>query len=66
MDIDYEALRVDLEHFALGAHFGGHIDAAILYYDKIAKANEEELIQIARECNFPVDAYIIEDHKIGK
>lgn len=63
MNIDYEALRKDLENFALGAHFGGHIDVATLYYDRIVNADYEELIKIAKECNFPVEAYIIEDHR---
>ncbi len=66
MNIDYEALRTDLSHFALGAYFGGKIDVAIMYHDKIERANHEELIQIAKECNFPIDAYIIDDYERKK
>lgn len=62
MNIDYESLRKDLENFALGAHFGGNIGVATLYYDRIVKADEDELIQIAKECNFPLEDYIIDDY----
>lgn len=62
MNIDYESLRKDLLYFALGAHFGGKIGAAALYYEKIKNADNEELIQIAKECNFPLEDYIIDDY----
>lgn len=63
MNIDYEGLRSELKHFTLGARFGGKIGATELYYDRIVKADEEELLQIARECNFPIEDFIIHEHK---
>lgn len=65
-NLDYEKLRIDLENFALGAHFGGKIDAAALYYERIKNADEEELELIARECNFPIHDYEIDGYKRKK
>jgi hypothetical protein len=62
LEYDYNELRKDLSNFALGAYFGGKIDVAIMYHDRIQRANHEELIQIARECNFPLQDYEIDDY----
>lgn len=61
--IDYESLRRDLSNFALGAKFGAKIDAMTLYYERIQKASHEELIQIAKECNFLLEDYEIDDYE---
>ena len=63
MNIDYESLRKDLSNFALGAHFGAHIEAMTLYYDRIQRASNEELLEIARECNFEIKDYEIDDYE---
>ena len=62
-NIDYESLRKDLMNFVLGAKFGAKIDAMTLYYDRIQSASNDELIQIARECNFTLEDYELDDYK---
>ncbi|MBQ9019255.1 MAG: hypothetical protein IJ097_02955 [Bacilli bacterium] len=62
-NLDYETLRKDLCDYASGAYFGGNIGAAALYYEKIKQADEEELEKIAKECNFPIHDYEIDDYQ---
>lgn len=63
MNIDYEQLREDLINFAYGAYFGGNIESATLYCERIKKASNKELLEIARECNFTISDYEIDDYK---
>ena len=66
MNIDYEALRKDLEHFVLTSHFEKNAKAKTAYLNRIILATELELIEIANECNFPLSDYEIDNYKRKK
>ena len=56
----YESLKRDLLYYIEGLSFHGDELAKSLYLDKIEKANEEKLKEIAKECNFALKDYEIE------
>lgn len=59
MNIDYEALRKDLEEYFMGAMFNVS-GAAMIDLQEVENASDEELIEIARDNGFNLN-----DYKVG-
>ena len=56
--IDIEKLRNDLSNYFGTAMISG-FSMAVIDLSSVQKANDEELIKIALECNFDLDDYVI-------
>ena len=61
--IDYEKLRKELIDYALGAYYGGHLDAAMGYITTVENADDEQLLTYAKQVGFREEDYIIDDYK---
>lgn len=55
-DIDYEKLRKDLIDYFGTAMFSG-FGFAIIDVSRVEKANDSELLAIAKKCNFDLNKY---------
>jgi len=54
--IDYEKLRKDLiDYFGTAMSFN---PMAIMDLSRVESASDDELVEIARKCNFDLDKYI--------
>lgn len=62
----YESLRRDLSDFISRLNFHGDEVAKEVYLSRIDRANEEKLIEIAKECNFMLSDYETEPVLKGK
>ena len=57
VEIDIERLREDLIEYLEGAFFIGGFGAAIIDMEKVKRASDEEVIQIAIQNGFVVEEY---------
>ncbi len=57
-NIDYDRLREDLKEYALGAYFGGGIDAIMGTVIAIESASEEELLIYLNQFGLDLENYI--------
>ena len=62
MKYDFEALRRDLLFFIERLNFHNDEVAKSVYLDKIERANEEGLMKIAKECNFQLRDYEVDNY----
>ena len=59
MIIDVDALRTDLKNDDLGAFFGGGFGGALIEAIDIARASDEEIVQIALRKGIDLGKYEI-------
>ena len=60
MEIDIERLRKDLENYFGAAMFNG-FPAAMMDLEDVKRADDDELIEIARRSGFNINNYRIQD-----